>query len=53
MNSDEQYVNSEPMWNYCSRIEKKKKKENTKRKLSFQLKPIELIFTKTENTVVK
>ena len=27
MNSVKQYVNSEPMWGYCSRAEKKKKKK--------------------------
>ena len=26
MNSAKQYMNSEPMWSYCSRAEKKKKK---------------------------
>ena len=28
MNSAKQGVNSEPMWGYCSRAEKKKKAEN-------------------------
>ena len=27
LNSAKQYVNSEPMWGYCSRVEKKKKKK--------------------------
>ena len=27
MNSTKQYMNSEPMWGYCSRARKKKKKK--------------------------
>ena len=31
MNSAKQCVNSEPMWGYCSRAEKKKKKKKKKK----------------------
>ena len=32
MNSAKQCVNSEPMWGYCSRIEKKKKKKSGRKR---------------------